>query len=268
VSLTIGIVTISFNQAKYLEDCIRSVDLADRSFLKHVIVDPGSTDGSRDIIERHRDRFSAVIFEPDRGPSDGLNKGFAACDADVIGYLNADDRLRPRALDWVQRFFQSNPEVEAIVGAISIMNESGQEEFRRRLPWGFDLQGMLDGYGTYVQQSTFFRKSAFNRTNGFHESNRTSWDTELAVDMLLTGTTFRFVPKCLGAFRLYDTSICGKQLLGGDQAAIQKRKADHDRIAAKIRQAGYSESKGISYTSRKLINRWSPIRRLLELGIR
>ena len=74
----VSIVTISFNQEKFLERTIRSVLAQDYPEIEYIVVDPGSTDGSRDIIERYRDRIAHVIFEPDKGPSDGLNKGFAA----------------------------------------------------------------------------------------------------------------------------------------------------------------------------------------------
>ena len=49
--MTLGIVTISFNQAQYLQEAIDSVRLANPASLRYVIVDPGSTAGSRDIIE-------------------------------------------------------------------------------------------------------------------------------------------------------------------------------------------------------------------------
>ena len=74
---SLGIVTISYNQARFLTEAIDSVRLRDPDRLRYVIVDPGSTDGSREIIRCRHDRFSAIILEPDSGPADGLNKGFA-----------------------------------------------------------------------------------------------------------------------------------------------------------------------------------------------
>ena len=94
-----SIVTISFNQAPYLETAIRSVLDQNYPDLEYIIVDPGSTDGSRDIIERFRSRFAKIIFEPDQGPGDGLNKGFAHATGDILGYLNSDDALLPGALN-------------------------------------------------------------------------------------------------------------------------------------------------------------------------
>ena len=88
-----SIVTISFNQARFLERAIVSVIEQKGVELEYIVVDPGSTDGSRDIIERHRDLIAHVVFEKDKGPADGLNKGFSHATGSIYGYLNADDVL-------------------------------------------------------------------------------------------------------------------------------------------------------------------------------
>jgi len=90
-----SIVTISYNQAQFLEKAILSVLNQEGVGLEYIVVDPGSTDGSREIIERYRDRFGHVVFEKDHGPADGLNKGFQYATGDVYGYLNSDDVLLP-----------------------------------------------------------------------------------------------------------------------------------------------------------------------------
>ena len=75
--MKLSVVTISFNQKDFLEDCIRSVLEQKTSMeVEHIIVDPGSTDGSRDLIDSFGDRVIKV-YEKDVGPADGLNKGFS-----------------------------------------------------------------------------------------------------------------------------------------------------------------------------------------------
>ena len=95
--MRVSIVTISFNQAEFLERAIRSVIEQDYPDVEYIVVDPGSTDGSREIIEKYRSRISKVILEPDTGPANGLNKGFAAATGEIFGYINADDAFLPKA---------------------------------------------------------------------------------------------------------------------------------------------------------------------------
>ena len=102
--LKISIVTLSFNQRAYLQEAIDSVLSQGYLDLEYIVVDPGSTDGSRDLIKSYGDRIAHCIFEPDRGAADGLNKGFERATGDVFGFLNADDLLFPGALRRWQSF--------------------------------------------------------------------------------------------------------------------------------------------------------------------
>src|ERR1700733_1082089 len=210
--MTLGIVTICFNQRQYLQECIESVRLSDNSKLRYVIVDPGSTDGSRELIATHRERFSAVILEPDKGPADGLNKGFAACDADIYGYLNSDDRFRCGALDCVLDYFEHHPETDILLGAIAVIDEKGRMRLRKRTQdRPFDIRKFAVCACNVFQQGTFFRREAFRKTRGFNLKSKTAWDSELVVDMALAGCRFDYTNKILGEFRIYPQSITGSK---------------------------------------------------------
>src|SRR3546814_11032429 len=72
-----SVVTISYNQAKFLRRAIDSVLNQSGVDLEYIVVDPGSSDDSRAIIDSYGDRIGHRVYEPDQGPADGLNKGFA-----------------------------------------------------------------------------------------------------------------------------------------------------------------------------------------------
>lgn len=207
----ISIVTISYNQATYLEECLRSVIEQDCTGVQYVVVDPGSTDGSRDLLRQYRDRIGAVIEDPDDGPADGLNKGFALAQAPILGYLNADDRFVPGALRYVVDYFTAHPDVDVLCGAIRIIDAQGRVSRRKRTADRFDLADYAAGICTIGQQATFFRRSAFEAAGRFNTANRIAWDGELLVDMALAGARFATVRKVLGDFRIYGDSITGSQ---------------------------------------------------------
>ena len=225
--MKIGIVTISHNQVRYLAQAIKSVTVSDPERLEYVIVDPGSTDGSRRVIERYRHRFSRVIFEPDQGPPDGLNKGFAATTAEILGYLNSDDRFTPGALDYVLRYFDQHPQVDVLCGAIRIIDERGRPGIRHRTPDRIDLRRYAYETCYFWQQATFFRREAYLGTGGFNLASRTAWDGELVVDMALTGCRFAYTNKLLGDFRIYGDSITGsgrlREALGRDRVHLREK---------------------------------------------
>ena len=66
--MKVSIVTLSFNQAEFLERAIQSVLEQDYDDIEYIVVDPGSTDGSRDIIEKYRDGIATVLEQADKGP--------------------------------------------------------------------------------------------------------------------------------------------------------------------------------------------------------
>lgn len=204
--MKISIVTISFNQAEYLERTIESVLSQTGADYEYIMVDPGSTDGSRDIIERYRDRLAHVIYEKDQGPSDGLNRGFARATGDVFCYLNSDDTLEPDAFMHAVQFLQAHPEYDVICGNAWVTDSN---DVRLRRVWSEPYQPLFVAYGAaqQIQPSTFIRRPAFEKAGGFNIANRSNWDGELLADLHLSGARIGLSPDFMSCYRLHDTSI-------------------------------------------------------------
>ena len=226
--MKVSIVTISFNQARFLERAICSVLEQDHDDIEYIVVDAGSTDGSREIIERYRDQIAKVIFEPDEGPADGLNKGFAQATGEIFGYINADDAYLPGAIRKAVDAFRANRSVNVVCGHGYIVNADGAV-LRRFYSDRFAAWRYVHGGVAVVQQSTFFRREAYSRVGGFNAENRISWDTELLLDMCLAGCRFAVVNDFWSIFRIHDTSISGQQ--GDDELSRRLRQRFHDTNA-------------------------------------
>lgn len=206
--MKISIVTISFNQVKFLEETIRSIIEQEYEAIEYIVVDAGSTDGSRDIIERYQDGIAKVIFEPDNGPADGLNKGFAVAQGDVFGFLNSDDVLEPGALTAVVRYFENNPDVDVVSGHSWII-DADSNPIRRFYSDRYSLWMAAHGASILSQPSTFFRAEIFHRAGGFNTENFVAWDGELFADMALAGARFSRVNKFWSKFRIHKEGITG-----------------------------------------------------------
>jgi glycosyltransferase involved in cell wall biosynthesis len=257
----ISIVTISFNQAPYLERAIRSVLEQDYPDLEYIVVDPGSTDGSRDIIERYRSKISQIILEPDTGPANGLNRGFAAATGEVFGYINADDAYLPGAISKAMAAFSARPEADIIYGHSYIVDGNGKV-IRRSQSVPFDLRRYAYGGVTVMQQSTFFRRSAFEKTGGFNENNRSSWDGELLVQFAQQNCRFSMVDDYWSLFAIYPGSI---------SASIrhnQQYHQDHARLFRAIIGRDYVPADRLRFllarVEKWVRNPWVPIRRLID----
>ncbi|HPU16806.1 MAG TPA: glycosyltransferase family 2 protein [Polymorphobacter sp.] len=221
----ISVVTISFNQARYIATAIESVIGQDYPALDYIVVDPGSTDGSRDIIAGYGDLIATRLLDPDNGPADGLNKGFAAARGSIFGFINADDLLLPGALARVAAAF-ADPAVDVVLGNGVVIDDTDRH-IRNAQSSRFSRVAYGHGAMTFIQQGCFFRAEAFARVGGFNAANRTSWDAELLIDMAVAGARIVNIPDRLGAFRLYGDTITGSGRLA------EAMRIDVARIAAK-----------------------------------
>jgi glycosyltransferase involved in cell wall biosynthesis len=205
--LRVTAVTLSFNQRSFLERAIRSVLEQDYP-VEYIIVDPGSTDGSRDLIERYRSQFARVVLEPDDGPADGLNKALASSAGDAFVCVNADDALLPGAVGSAVAALQRHPDAAAVYASGYIVDGGGRP-IRRLCSTDFDLRAFVFGGVNVMQQSTFVRREAFFAVGGFNARNRTSWDGELLVDLALAGYELRRIEGLWSIFRTHAASISG-----------------------------------------------------------
>lgn len=210
--MKISIVTISFNQEKYLPACIDSILNQTGIDLEYIIVDPGSTDNSRSIINSYGDKIIKV-FEPDDGPADGLNRGFACASGDIYGFINSDDYLIPGALSEVSTFFEKHGNDVFVTGQGFTENEHGTRTPIH--PNVLTLEMMLHRAAVVFQQATFFPAQLYKKVNGFNANNRTCWDYELFLRFLLQGASHHVIEKELAIFRLYEGSISGSGRLEG-----------------------------------------------------
>ena len=112
----VSIITPSYNQVRYLEDTIQSVLQQDYPNIEYIIVDGGSTDGSREIIERYKNKLAWWVSESDQGQADAINKGFRKASGEVIAWLNSDDLYLPGAISAAVELFQENPAAGVIYG--------------------------------------------------------------------------------------------------------------------------------------------------------
>lgn len=226
-AMKISIVTISYNQAGFLERAMRSVLEQDYPGIEYIVVDPGSTDGSRALIDRYSHRLSHVILDPDDGPADGLNHGLSVATGEIFAFLNADDYLLPGAVRAVMDGFRAHPGSDVLYGH-GFIEDLRHDRTRRVLatapitPWRLAHGGVF-----LLQQASFYRTDAVRAAGGFNTANGTCWDAELVAELLLAGRRFRLLPADLAVFTLHGQSISGTGMLENryrtDWARISRR---------------------------------------------
>lgn len=226
--MKISIVTLSFNQRAYLQSAIESLLCQGYPELEYIVVDPGSNDGSRELIQGYSQRISRIVFEPDCGAADGLNKGFSFATGEILGFLNADDILMPGSLQTVAGFFQQHPECDIVFGNGHIIDGEGKK-VKHIKARNFTVRRYLYGGTRWLQQSAFFRCATFLQSPGFNLANRTCWDGELLVKMANQGASVGYLNADLSGFRIHGASI------SGSRSNLKNYRQDCRRIFSEIR---------------------------------
>lgn len=209
----ISVVTVSYNQCGFLRECLDSVLGQNYPNLDFIVIDGGSTDGSREILESYRDRLSHLVIEPDRGQSHALNKGFQRATGDVLTWLCSDDRLEPGALEAVASV-RTGQDCDIIVGGCRVIDGAGQTNlihysgFHRGClsPLSFgDLASFTSTWqkGLYFYQpELFFTRDLWIRS-GAHvmEHLHYAMDYELFLRFSLSGARLYAVDQILACSR-------------------------------------------------------------------
>jgi glycosyltransferase involved in cell wall biosynthesis len=83
----ISIVTPSFNQRRYIEDTVLSLQRQTYQNFEHIIVDAGSTDGTLEVLRKHETAYAMTwASEPDSGMYQGINKGLRKARGQILAY--------------------------------------------------------------------------------------------------------------------------------------------------------------------------------------
>jgi glycosyltransferase involved in cell wall biosynthesis len=90
----VSFVIANYNYEKFVAQCIDSALASDWPDIEVIVVDDGSTDGSRDVIDRFGDRITK-IYQQNAGQRIANNAGFAASKGEIVVFLDADDTVDP-----------------------------------------------------------------------------------------------------------------------------------------------------------------------------
>jgi glycosyltransferase involved in cell wall biosynthesis len=183
----VSVLTPSFNQARWLPDNLRSVAGQSHPSVEHVVMDGGSTDGSRDILAA---ASPAVIWEsgPDRGQSDAINAAFHRSSGDIIGWLNSDDAYFSRnVVAEAVQVFESHPNVGVVYGHAALVNGDGA---LLHVLWTPTFApAVLRAYNLICQPTVFVRRSVVERPDLVDPAFEYCMDRELLLH-LATRTRF------------------------------------------------------------------------------
>ena len=177
---SLSIVIPTYQQGRYIQRTLESILDQGYPALELIVIDGGSTDQTREIIERYQTHIAIYISEKDGGQSDAIRKGFELATGQIITWMNSDDTYAENALITVGQFFAANHSVRFAYGNRDIINENDQVIGRRRQP-DFHPRIMRYCHMIVPQVSAFWQRSLYQESGGVDASLRFCMDFDLIL---------------------------------------------------------------------------------------
>lgn len=195
----ISVVTAVFDGADTIQRCIDSVAGQSYAPKELIVIDGGSTDGTREILRRNESRLAYWESEPDRGIYHAWNKGLSHARGDWICFLGADDFFW--SADVLERMAavlaRTRPEVPVAYGRVALVNQLGREVLRIGEDW-HKVKRRLWQIMCIPHTGLMHRRSLFQEHGAFDESFRIAADYEMLLRALRDRDAI-FVPDILVA---------------------------------------------------------------------
>jgi glycosyltransferase involved in cell wall biosynthesis len=178
----VSIIVPSYQQAKFLRTAIDSILSQDYEPMEILVLDGGSTDGSREILESYGDR---IWFRsaPDNGQCDAINEGFRRSRGEIVAWLNSDDFYYPGAVARAVEALTNHPESALVYGEGNLVTEEGEVMWRFPETVPFDLWRLANHSDYILQPTVFFRREALFECGLLDESLNWGLDWELWIRM-------------------------------------------------------------------------------------
>jgi glycosyltransferase involved in cell wall biosynthesis len=214
----ISIVTPSFNRKEHLAATMDSVLGQGYPRLEYVLVDGGSTDGSAELIEERAGELAWWVSEPDAGPWEAINKGFAHTSGEVMGWLGSDDLLLPWSLSVVGEVFATYPQIDWLTSMFPTRCDEAGRPVETDYLSAYSASAFFRGEnlpfagwraaGFIQQEATFWRRSLWERVGGrLDESLKLAADFELWARFHRSGARLYGVPTPLASFRMHGNQL-------------------------------------------------------------
>lgn len=168
----ISVITINYNNADGLNKTIQSVVSQSYKNIEYIVIDGGSFDGSKSIIEDHDKQISFWVSEPDQGVYNAMNKGIAAARGEYLIFINSGDLLAHDQI--IEQAVNQGLDQDLVYGDIIYV----EEQLERK--WIVDDELTFETFykATIPHPGTFIKKSLFEMVGLYNERNKIVSDWE------------------------------------------------------------------------------------------
>ncbi|NQT82438.1 glycosyltransferase [bacterium] len=201
-SPTVSVVISTYNYGRFLAEAIDSVLAQTYKDYEIIVVDDGSTDNTREVVQPYTDLPNFIYHvKPNGGQPSALNKGIQLSRGRFIAFLDADDKWLPEKLERQMPLFEGRPQVGVVYCRRALFNEERVigDHYSKPLRSGMVINWLLvDNFVPFA--SSIVRKECFEKAGPFDPKMKRCNDYDLWLRIALH-YEFDFVDEPLHLYR-------------------------------------------------------------------
>ena len=204
----ISIITPTFNRADFIEQAVSSVLSQTYANLELLLVDDGSTDDTRNLLEPAlADSRVRYFYQENQGQSVARNLALSEATGDFVCFLDSDNYWPAQKLKQQVELFNRHPEYDVIYGDVIVIDDNGNEISRKNMA---RYSGHIAKY--MIRDNCVSMNTAMARRRCFEELGAMSGTRRVADDYDLwlrfsAKFIFLYVPEFLAYYRVMDDQI-------------------------------------------------------------
>jgi glycosyltransferase involved in cell wall biosynthesis len=180
----VSVVMAAYDAERFIAQAVESILQQTLRSWELIVVDDGSTDGTRAILAAYADpRVRVYSNESNLGQTASLNRGIGLARGEFIARMDADDVSEPERLERQVAFLDRNPDIALAGSQYTQIDELGRTVPGARLPLqDAELRWAMLFYCPFVHAAVMFRRSPVVETVGvYDEALSYSMDFDLWV---------------------------------------------------------------------------------------
>ncbi|MGE8514305.1 MAG: glycosyltransferase family 2 protein [Chryseobacterium culicis] len=192
---SLTIITINFNDQNGLQKTFNSVFGQTNKDFEYIVIDGGSSDGSKELIEKNNSKINYWVSEPDKGIYHAMNKGIEKSTGEYLLFLNSGDELINESV--VEKITPLLHTDDIISGDL-VIDEDNKDVLR---PTKKNISFLDFIAETIWHPSTFIKKSAFEKVGLYDENLKICSDWKwFLISIFKYNCTYRPIEHTISRF--------------------------------------------------------------------
>jgi len=196
----VTIITPVYNRAAFVDETVESVLSQDYPNLEYMVLDDGSTDGSRDVLEKYHERL-ILEAHPNMGETRTVNKGIGMAKGEIICVVNSDDPLLPGAITAAVKTLQGCPDALAAYPDWNEIGSNSELIRSHHLP-DYNILNMLTDFNIAIGPGVFIRRGTIEKFGTRDLQFKYVGDLEYWLRLALHGKLVH-IPEALATHRTH-----------------------------------------------------------------